>query len=238
MKKITFLAVAIILSMFHISNCYARGNAETYIVRVLRVEIRKTDGTWITIATPNQEIDIASANAGATAGSLSGSVPPGSYDNFRLRLSETMRFSGSDTAQYTRAGGNVTVTGNDSNDASTATWATYPPDTEELVENAESHSSAGPAGEVTAQLDLDANDGDNYIEVYATNNSSTPVTVNADSAISMYFDFDTQGTIIYDSTSGDGNIMFFLPPQTGTRFGITVDGTSLTITEADMRIDF
>ena len=237
MKKLTFLAVAIILSIFLISNCYAQGNAETYIVRVLRVEIRKTDGTWITIATPNQEIDITSANAGATVGSLSGFVPPGSYDNFRLRLSETMRFAGSDDAHYTRAGGDLTITGNVGTAASTATWVKDPTENADLVENVESWTNTAPAGEVTAHLDLNANDGDNYIEVYATNNSSTPITVNADSAISMYFDFDTQGTIMHQNVAGD-DIMTFLPPRTGTRFGITVDGTSLTILEANMRIDF
>ena len=76
------------------------------------------------------------------------------------------------------------------------------------------------------------------MEIYASANLGTPMTVTSDSSVSMFFDFDTQGTVIYNDMGGLNNVMYFTPPQAGTQFGITVDGVTTTVTEANMRIDF
>ena len=204
------------------------------------VQIRQTDGTWVTVAQPNQEIDLASVAAGATAASLAAgvSVPPGQYDNFKIVVSETVKFSGSDGANYSNSGGAITIAGADAAAASTATWAGFPPNAN-LTETTESYTAnLGSKGEVTATLDLDAGDADNYMEIYASANLGTPMTVTSDSSVSMFFDFDTQGTVIYNDMGGFNNVMYFTPPQAGTQFGITVDGVTTTVTEANMRIDF
>jgi hypothetical protein len=231
------ITIVFILLCFTIES-FAQGDASTYKVTVQSIQLKTVAGTWVTIASPNQVLDIASVSAGATAGSFLNDavIPVGTYDNFKVVLSETMIFAGNDGARYTRAGGNVTVTGADGNAASTATWAGFPPNAN-LTENAESYQATAPGGEVTANLDLDTGDADNYIEVYGRNDLTNPVTVTENSTISMSFDFDTQGTVIW-TNAGDGNIMFFTPPQSGTRFEMTVDGRSITITEAQMRIDF
>jgi hypothetical protein len=244
-KKILFFTVLMLALLITISNntSYA-GNAATYKMTVQSIQLKKSDGTWVTIAQPNQEIDIASVSAGATAASLlsDAPIPVGQYVNFKMVFSETMKFSGSDGAHYTVAGSTVTVNGDNAGlSASTATWTTDPPANTTLDETNESHSAtepAGGAGEVTAVLNLDKNDADNYIEVYRGTDLATPISITADSAVTMFFDFDTQGTINYIDYGGTNDIMFFSPPQEGTQFQITVDGTTSTLSESQMQVDF
>lgn len=223
------------ISLFCFSSSYA-GDATTYKMTVQTVQLKTSAGNWVTIASPNQEIDIASVSGGAAAGSFfnDAAIPVGSYVNFKLILSETMKFSGSDQGHNTTAGGTITLTGTDANAASTATWQGVLPNAN-LVEGNE--TCDGTAGETTVTLNLDAGDADNYIEVSAGTDSATPITVAQSSEISMFFDFDTQDTIHYQNAGGN-DIMFYTPPGAGTQFGITVDGTTLTITEADMEIYF
>lgn len=245
MKRITFLEIALTLalSLSLESICYA-GNAATYKMTVQQIQLMKSDGTWVTIGQPNQEIDIASVNAGATAASLVSDdpVPPGQYVNFKLLISENMTFSGSDGAHYTVNGGDVTIRGADANAASTEDWGVSGSPNVTFTETTESHTATEPADvsqeEVTARLDLDAGDADDYIEVYLINNLGNPLNVTTDSVISMSFDFDTQGTVSYINYLNANHIMFFNPPQEGTKFSITVDGTTTTLTESQMKIDF
>lgn len=238
MKRQIFLKVAVLnilfIALFFLCCSYA-GDATTYKITVQEVKLLKSDGvTWVTIASPNQEIDIASASAGATAGSFFSDIPAGDYINFELVVSETMKFSGTDGGHNTRQGGTITITGNDASDASTATWAADPPNAT-LTEGNE--TCDGTAGEVTVTLDLDAGDADSYIEVRRGTNLTTPISVKSDSEISMYFDFDTQNTVHFEAAGG-ANIMYYTPPGAGTKFEITVDGVTTTITEADMEIYF
>jgi len=104
------------------------GNASTYIITVLRVQLLKDDGvTWVTIAAPNQEVDIAAAAQNTVAHAFSNiTIPPGNYINFKIVNSETMRYSGSDQGFYTLAGGALTLTG-DGTVNSTADWEQDPP---------------------------------------------------------------------------------------------------------------
>ncbi|MFC1754644.1 DUF4382 domain-containing protein [Thermoproteota archaeon] len=209
-------------------------------------------GTWVTIAEPNEEIDIASvAQNGGVAGTFAAniSIPVGTYDNFKLQLSETMKVSGNDGTNYTRQDGAVTINGSDGNAASTASWVAALPEAT-MVESVDTYSGSAE-GEVTVTINLDAGDADGYIEIYYddTSNPAISITVTESSEISMWFDFDTVGTILYYTNGecisdgftedGTGNgLCIFIPPQTGTQFQITVDGATTTITEPTMRIDF
>lgn len=244
MKTFKYLLIMVVIGWFFahfVSDSFAAGNPDTYKVTVQSVQLKNDAGNWVTIATPNQEIDIADAGVGAVAGSFMNDavIPPGNYVNFKIVLSETVKFSGSDGAtNFTRSGGSITLTGGDANAASTATWVDPLPVTTQ-TEAVESHHIGGPAGEVTVHLNLDAGDADDYMEVLGKADLTNPVVVTANSAVSMYFDFDTQGTVLHQAVGPPvDEIMIFTPPKEGTRFGITVDGTSLIITEADMRIDF
>jgi hypothetical protein len=214
------------------------GNASTYKITVQSIQLKKDTGSWVTITSPNQEIDIASVAQNSVASSFSNVViPAGNYVNFKCVVSETVKFSGSDGAgHYTASGGVLTLTG-DGTVNSTTDWTADPPEANvTLTENAETHSAASE-GEITANLDIHPSDGDNYMEIYKITDLATPIVVNASSKISMYFDFDTQNTIHYVSVAGN-DTMYFTPPQTGTKFEMAVDGVTTTITEAEMKIDF
>lgn len=244
MKRIIFLGLfaLLILTFLITPDSYAAGDAETYKMTVQRVQLKNdaTD-TWVTISTPNRELDIAAVNAGAVAGTLVGdsTIPVGNYDNFKMVISETLSFSGADGTNYSKSGGTITVTGSDANAASTATWGGALPNST-FTESVESHTAvAGEQGEVSVTLDLDAGDADNYFEVYLQNDLTNTINITANSKVTMSFDFDTQGTINYINAGGAvGNAMFFSPPQEGTEFVITVDSTSTTISESQMRTDF
>ena len=220
------------------------GNTDTYKITVQSIQLKNTDGQWVTIATPNQELDIAAVSSGAVAASFlnKASIPAGSYDNFKLVISETMKVSGSDvdggTTYYTRSGGAVTITGDDSNAASTSTWVGALPNAT-LAETTDTATTVlRQKGEVTYTLDLKASDGNDYIEIYSTTDLATPITVNVNSTISMWFDFDTAGTVHYQLIGAGDHAVFYTPPGEGTAFSITVDGTTSTITADQMRLDF
>ena len=223
------------------------GNASTYKITVQSVQMRSaTTGQWVTIATPNQEVDIAAVSASQVAGTLLSNVtiPVDTYDNFKMVLSETMNVSGSHndagTDWYTKANGTVTLTGDGTVD-STVDWDADVTDNITPVEGANESATIilAEQGEVTFTLNIDPEpgDGDSIIEIYATTNLSTPITFSANSVVAMSFDFDTQGTVMHADVGGN-DVMAFFPPNEGTQFQITVDGTTTTITEASMRIDF
>ena len=220
-----------------ISDSFAAGDADVYRVTVMSIQLLNTSDEWVTIATPNEEVNICNANAGEVARSFASDaqVPVGSYKNFRIRLSETMTVSGSDGAHYTTSGGRVTLVG-DGTCASTVDWGSYPPTAQvTLSEGAESHTTtASQQGETIFTLDLNPGDGNNYIDISCKTGQSTPVVVKSDSAMNMWFDFDTRNTVHWDG----GDTMYYTPPREGTAFGITVDGREITVTEGNMRIDF
>lgn len=248
MKKTLFLLIFLIITVSLIPQCYGLGDASTYKVTVQKVEAKQSDGTWITIFELNIEVDVGqdALGAGGIGAFLSGNLPPGSYLNFRITFSESVTFAGQDgSGHFTAASGNITITGTDADAASTNDW----PDTmAELLalisydEATETHADSGPAGEVTVNLDLGAGkaggDTDNYCQVYGKSDFATPVVIEDDSLVSMFFDFDTKDTVQYVQTGGGNDLMIFTPPKEGTQFGVTVDGTSYAITEANMRVDF
>ncbi|MCX5693535.1 MAG: hypothetical protein NT014_00120 [Candidatus Omnitrophica bacterium] len=194
-----------------------------------------SNGTWVTIATPNQELDIASGSQNAAVGGFSLTIPAGEYVNFRATCSETMKFSGSAGTHYTKAGGSITVKGDDATDASTATWASDPPATNNVTPVGTHTLILSQQGEVTMVADLkNGGDIDDDMVVYAKTDLS-PISVKSDSRVSMFFDFDTQSTVHYESAIDE---MYLTPPKEGSQFGVTVDGVSYSVSEANMRTDF
>lgn len=76
----------------------ASGDADgTYTVSVTKVELSKDSGaTYITVFSGSQEINIASANAGAVAAGLASGVSceAGTYDRIRVTLGSTLLVKG------------------------------------------------------------------------------------------------------------------------------------------------
>ncbi len=227
------------------------GAPSEYIVHVEKIQLKNAvSNTWVTIGTPNVDVNIADVSPGAVAASFSSgiSIPAGTYNNFKIIISKTFTIKGyindGGTDYYTKAGGSLTMNGTVASDGSTATWpgGALPSGTVQLNETGDTVTTTAPAGEATYTLDLNGSTSD--IEMYLKTDLATPITITASSTISMWFSFDTQGTLQHFSfgscatdVGADGCISF-TPPATGTKFGITVDGTTTTLNGSDMRIDF
>lgn len=248
MKKILFLLlVALAMNISFASQCYCwtEGNPSSYKITVQKLEAKNSGGTWVNVFTLNMEIDIADAAQNSSAAQISGFLPEGDYVNFRIFVSETIKYTGSIGSNYTLTDGSITFRSLIENGASTRNW---PATLQELITDgyvgiAEDNGtwSDTSAGECTAVLDLGweggtGGDTDNYFTVTSANDLTTPITVNWDSEISISYYFDTQGTLIHQT--GATEYMFFLPPKEGTKFEITVDGTTFTIDKSNMAVDF
>lgn len=230
--------------LFVMGNAYALGDATHYYVTIQEIALKQVGGAWVTIASPNQEIDICNVSVGQAAATIGASlkIPAGEYDNFKVKVSSTMRFEGADGLNYTKDGGTITMEGGhvDGSAASTATWAGSTPglDVEPGAQSGTYTTNVLEQGVVTINLNLHPGDTDGYMEVYGSSNLATPISVKEDSAISMWFDFDTKNTVGYTVAPGPVDIMYLLPPKSGTEYSITVDGVTTSISANDMQIDF
>ena len=252
MKKILLALLAATLPMLAAVTASAAGNPDTYKVTVKKIQLKTQAGSWVTIAQPNQEIDIAAANAGAVAGSLmsDSAIPAGNYVNFRMVIAKNISVKGSDSASgtcvgthYTKSGGAITLTGTAASAGKTTTWTADPPvATVNLAETAATDTTVlGDQGEMTITLSLGAASGgtaSDGLEIEGQADLGSPISVLETSTVSMSFSFDTQSTVHCQQTGMASYSMFFTPPGAGTAFGITVDGNSQTISAANMQVTF
>ncbi|HOX22941.1 MAG TPA: DUF4382 domain-containing protein [Elusimicrobiales bacterium] len=252
MKKILFTLMVLALPLSAALNAAAAGNPSTYKVTIKKVQLKKTDGTWVTIAEPNQELDIAAANAGAVAGSMmsDSAVPAGNYVNFRVVVGKTMSVKGSDSASatcvgthYTKNGGAITLTGTAASAGNTKNWTADPPvATTTLTETVTTDTTVlADQGEMTITLKLGAASGgtaSDGLEIEGQTDLNPAIVIQETSAVSMSFSFDTQNTVHCQQTGMASYSMFFTPPGAGTAFSITVDGATNNITAANMQMAF
>lgn len=240
-KYLLFISITGFIFFIFTGESFAAADqaAATYKATVQRMELKNDAGNWVTIATPNKEIDIAAVGAGAVAGSFlnDASIPIGNYVNFRLTISETMKVAGHDGTNYTNAGGSAVLTGSAATSADLFGLIT-------AFSGASTTLSTTAEGEMSIQINLDSGDADDYIQIYKTTDLTTPISIKVNSTVSLWADFDTQDTVHYVAAGGFGpgipatNAMYFTPPGTGTQMSITVDGVTTTVTEAQMTMAF
>lgn len=118
---ISLIGAALVLATAAISSAQdATGTPTIYKVTVKKVEFSSDGGTtFITLREADQEMDIASVNAGAAAANYASglSLTPASYNRVRVTISCTIKLRGSvafaGTTYYTTsAGGTSTSAGN------------------------------------------------------------------------------------------------------------------------------
>ena len=248
---VLFLLMTLSLSA-EVCHAATSGRPDKYEVTIISVQL-KDDATnqWVTIASPNAVADITGVGANTVASAIQASVviPVGDYDNFKLVLSETMTVSGTIGASSTNSGGAVIITGLNNNADKISTWDQPGPLPSSVIKEQNSTDSitAGTAGDVSYTLDLDASDADSSIEIYIQTDLTTPISVTANSVITMGFTFDTSTALLLLGAGemGAGAVdvntngaLVFMPPSSGTSFTITVDGTTTTIASSDMEIEF
>lgn len=112
--KVTLTVVALILATAAVSSAQdATGTPTVYKVTVKKVEFSSDGGaTFVTLKEADQQMDIASVNAGAVAANYASgaSLPAGIYNRIRVTISCNMRLRGQvafgvNTFYTTAAGG-------------------------------------------------------------------------------------------------------------------------------------
>ncbi len=235
------------------SVCYGvptTGDPTIYKVTIKQIKLKSVKGNWVTIATPNQEVDLRSAAANGLAGSLAASmnIPTDTYVNMMIVISNTIKAAGIDggDGNQTGAGAIVTITGGQVADASSQTWTGGKPSTDTVAVDTDhaGHPSlvvgGGPGAEMTFVIKLGAAAGrtGSNIEISLITDLTTPIVVKDSSRVSMAFTFDTKNTVSNNGWLGPADAMVFWPPANGTAYNITVDGTVHTINATDMYLNF
>jgi len=250
MRRAWIVIFILVCMMLPGNAVFAVDDPDDYIVTVQEVRMKNTSGEWVTIATPDQAIDIADAAAGAEAAAIGAdaAIPSGEYVNFMIVLSATMTVRGTDaaTGKVTGNGGTVTITGADANASSTSTWdQPSPPGFSGNLPNTVFGAAGSVVDDVPAvpqqmnfQLNLGAAGGrnDGSVWVYARSDQ-TPILIDPSTQVQLIFNFDVANTIFY-SNPGIGDWMMFLPPSDGTSFSVISGGDELTLNAANMKMEW
>ncbi|MFH1503793.1 MAG: hypothetical protein ABIH08_00150 [Candidatus Omnitrophota bacterium] len=197
---------------------------------------------WQQMRTMNSMINICDpAASGMLAGSISSdfAFPAGNYVNFRIVISNVIKFAGKVGSRYTQEGGQLTIRGTSLNGYSTALWSLDNPNGLPNVNFIEgvptTYTTSAPtppsAGTVWCTLELGAASGanarnDGSIWIQRANDLGTSLAIPLSEPLTdphdiiVAFTFDTSNTVYYDDVN---DLMFFIPPQS-VGFTITIDG--------------
>ncbi len=228
MKNIFWAVLAAWLCAAYMPPAFAEGDATRFIVTVKKVEFKDISGNWVKIAEPETDADLL-ADDPLFLATNDGSIPSGTYVNFRITLSETIRFSGSDGENKTLEGGVLTLGG-------TASKSTDMPrnDIRTFVQDAPTWNTA-VEGLMTEHLDLDYQDRDDVMEITTRWPFPKPILVKEKSAIKIAMGLDLKKSLHYawpDYFSGiqSSEAMYFLPPKDVSEVMVKVDAKSVLIT--------
>jgi hypothetical protein len=197
MKKI--LAIVLVLLLLSSGTSYATtvsGQSAVYKVTVTKVEVQ-TEGMWVTVATPNQQMDIASGDVNAVIGTIisSSTIKAGTYTGFAVTVDATFEVKGfSDllgARYYTTSSGTGSVS-----PSSTWDWDNLP------VDYAERSLTVPGYTAVTMEA------------------TGKTIVIKPGSGISFKFAFNTTGTITYNGA----DVVLSGPPT--INFTATIDGTA------------
>lgn len=227
--KNTFLAVlAALLCVVYGTPALAEGDATRFIITVLKVELKDASGNWVKIAEPNKAANLL-ADDPLLQMTNNGSIPPGTYVNFRITLSETIRFSGNDGENKTLEGGVLTLGG-------TASKSSDMPRNEikTFVQDIPTWNTAAE-GLMTEYLNLDYEDRDDVMEITGRRLFTKPIVVKEKSMIKVAMGLDLKRSVHYawpDYFSGitSKEAMYFLPPKEVAEVTVKVDAKTALVT--------
>jgi hypothetical protein len=228
MKRILFTVLAVFLCIAHAAPAFAAGAATKFIVTVRKLELKDVSGKWVTLAEPDTTTDLL-ADEPLLLMTNDGSVPPGTYVNFRITLSETVQFSGKDDQNKTKEGGILTLGGT----ASKASDISRN-DITMFRQDAPTCNTA-VEGLMTQYLDLDFQDRDDVMEITGRRPFAKPVIVKEKSVIKISMGLDLKESVHYawpDYFSGipSAEAMYFLPPKDVSEVTVKSDTTTVLTT--------
>lgn len=198
MKRILIVAILFFTLLLPHYSYATTVSGQSGIYKVTLTNVQVYDGTnWITIATPNQEMDIASGNVNDVIGTVVSSIDivAGTYTGFANTVSATFSIKGFVDSGATR----YYTTSSGTNSIASASW-----DWDDLPSDyAETSLTVPGLTSVTMEK------------------TGVSITIRPGSSISFAFSFSTTSTITLD---GSNNIVLAGAP--GISFTATVDGTT------------
>ncbi len=201
------------------------GDVSKYVVVVKNAQLKNAAGDWImidkrtrTVSFPGDEPVVSVVNKGT--------IPPGTYTNFKITLEEKARFAGFMGANKTKAGGDVVYAAT----AAKSSDVNFPGDILAFNEIAPSWTTSDEApGMMTIHFDLDYQDRDDIIEVYARRGLKRYLEIDEESKVDIFMRFELldQVKFAWPGSLGTGmpvkEAMYMMPPKV-KEVTVRVDG--------------
>lgn len=231
-----FLLAAVVMML--LAPAIFASQAEKFVITIVKVELKSVDGRWLTILEPDKEVDLANAEPTISFFNNQGKVPAGKYANFRITLSETIRFAGFEKNHVTREGGRAVLTG------TAARASDLPGEFTAFAESAPTAGEGTPPGTVTLQLNLNHGDSDDVMTIYGKRDFVTPFEIRKGSFVKFWFDLDLEDCVHYawpgaftdDVPARD--VVYALPPKEITQFTVMVDDREETLSPEAIVLEF
>lgn len=234
MKKWLRFSLAAALLAGFAGPARAAGDAEVFLVTVVKVEFKSVSGEWKTSYEGRLPLDLADPEASLQFDNQ-GKAPEGSYQNVRVTLDEAIQVKGRDGRSGTREGGVLEIRG-------TASRLTdLPGQVQNLNETMPTHTEDSP-GLMKVGLDLDFADRDHVIEVTAPQGFEKAFSVKKDSKVSLNLRAPMTGTLehVWPKYFGDfpaADVMMARFPSSLSEFSIKVDGAT-SFSKGPIAVDF
>ncbi len=193
------------------------------VVTIERFELKNNTGEWITVISPDLQVDLAVKDPTLSFSNAGGKIPPGNYINFRIILSETFKVSGKDHENLTKEGGDVTISG-------TAHELRDLPGVFTAYKETEPTWNLASEGAFKIHLNFNSADSDEEMTLTRRRDFAEALEIKKGSFVYVWFLMDLQKTLYFAEAASLSNgwpkdrAFYFLPPKQIDTVLLTVDG--------------
>ncbi|GEM_PF-1542674 len=186
-------AVLAVALCFFCSDALAAATPHHFVITVLKVELKNNTGEWITVIEPDLRVDLVEKDPSVSYLNNAGRIPSGNYINFRITISESVKVTGTDHGNKTRAGGELEIGGNarHTNElpGKITAFKELAPTWTEAAEEVE--------GPVRIHFNFDDQDADQIMEITRKRDFPEPIEVKKNSFIYVWFAFNLEGILSF-----------------------------------------
>lgn len=211
-------------SLWRIKPCFASGDATHCIITVKKVWLKNVSGDWVSVDLPEHQVDLTQEEPIFSFVNYK-KVPRGKYVNFKVVISETLKVSGKDGRNMTKAGGEITVGG------TAATIADLPGDITSLAATSPTWNDK-EEGLITEHLNLDFEDRNDTMEIYPRRDFNKPFVIKEGSGVHLWLTVSLSHTIYFMFPNAIRKnvptqyVMYFIPPKEVDDMSIVVDSST------------
>jgi hypothetical protein len=207
------------------------------IITIEKLELKNNSGEWVTLLQPDLQVDLVVKDPSLSFSNASGKIPPGNYINFRVILSETIKVSGRDHENMTKADGEVEITG------SAMQLRDLPGVFSGYKEKSATWNLSAEAP-IKVHLNFNNGDSDDVMTVTRRRDFADPLEIKKGSFVYVWFMLDLVKTLYYAEPASLGNNwppnrgFYFLPPNKIDGAIITVDARKEEMSGDDVGLWF